>query len=126
MSHTWYLQQQTVPIPLFLDKLERDEKARLAAKILMYETQKQPLLNVKMDNPIVKLSITPATKLVDLVGPGSLLLWDILGLGYGWLSVYPSEWENSVEFRSIRYYVKTVKVTNNVAERGIKVCLRNT
>ena len=90
MSHTWYLQQQTVPIPLFLDKLERDEKARLAAKILMYETQKQPLLNVKMDNPNVKLSITPATKLVDLVGPGSLLLWDILGLGYGWLSVDPS------------------------------------
>ena len=88
--------------------------------------QKQPLLNVKMDNPNAKLSITPATKLVDLVGPGSLLLWDILGLGYGWLSVYPSEWENSVEFRGIRYYVKTVKVTNNVAERGIKVCLRNT
>ena len=33
----------------------------------------------------------------------------------------PDTWEDSEDFRKIRDYVRTVKVTNDVAERGVKL-----
>ena len=67
--------------------------------------------------------MTASTKLVDLVGPNSFMLWDILGLDWDWLRVSPSLWEEFPSFLEMKDYVRTVKVTNDVAERGVKVLL---
>ena len=38
--HTWYLQEETVVVSLFSEKLSIDEKSALAVKILAFEKQK--------------------------------------------------------------------------------------
>ena len=119
--HTWYLQEQTVPMALFSDKLTVDEKSRLAARILTFEDQKETLERAKLEKPNLKITVSSTTTLCDLVGPKSFLFWDIMMLGYEWLRLDPGLWEESDDYNELRDYVRTVKVTNDVAERGIKV-----
>ena len=130
--HTWYLQEETVPFALFSKKLTIDEKSRLAAKLLTFEEDK-PLhwekelepgqQSYQLGKPILELNLTPQTSLVDLLGANSFLLWDILGLDWQWLKQSPEEWDKSASFQEMKQYVCTVKVTNDCAERGVKVFL---
>jgi hypothetical protein len=55
------------------------------------------------------------------VGPNSYLLFSILGTDYEWLQQKPEEWENNTDYKEMENFVRTVKVTNDVAERGVKV-----
>ena len=130
--HTWYLQEEVVPFALFSSKLNMDDKSRLAAKILTFEKEKPAHWDSKeqpdteheqylLGKPIMELTLTPATQLVDLVGSNSFLLWDILGLDWDWLKLDPAKWVESSSFLEMEEYVKTVKVTNDCAERGVKV-----
>ena len=59
--------------------------------------------------------------LVDLLTPQSFKFFTILGLGYEWLAKNPEQWEEEEDFNVAREFVKTVKVTNDVAERGVKM-----
>ena len=122
--HTWYLQQETVPMALFSDKLSDDQKSRLAVNILMHESDKPNMQDFKLSKPTLKMNITPETKLHDLVAPRSFLFWSILGLGYDWLKKSVSDWSSDEAYLEARNYVRTVKVTNDVAERGIKVIIQ--
>ena len=119
--HTWYLQQQIVPMALFSDKMSDDMKSRLAAKVLTYETERELMVDIALEKPNLKLSIIPATTIYDLVGPRSFLMWDILGIGYDWLRKGIEHWESSQDYLEMRDYVRSVKVTNDAAERGVKV-----
>ena len=98
-----------------------DMKSRLAAKVLTYETERELMVDIALEKPNLKLSITPATRIYDLVGPRSFLMWDILGIGYDWLRKDIEHWESSQEYLEMRDYVRSVKVTNDAAERGVKV-----
>ena len=64
---------------------------------------------------------TPRTKLADLVDGSTFLFFSILKLDWDWLRVKPSEWENFESYREARDFVRTVKVTNDVAEHGIEL-----
>ena len=133
--HTWYLQEETVPFALFSKMLTIDEKSRLAAKLLTLEGSK-PLHwkeelgteqeTYQLGKPILELNLVPQTCLVDLLGSNSLLLWDILGLDWQWLQQSPEEWDKSASYQEMKEYVCTVKVTNDCAERGVKVCINYT
>ena len=63
---------------------------------------------------------------MDLLGSNSFLLWDILGLDWQWLQQSPEEWDKSPSYQEMKEYVCTVKVTNDCAERGLKVCIKYT
>ena len=58
---------------------------------------------------------------MDLLGNNSFLLWDILDLDWEWLRQTPEEWDKSASYMEMKEYVCTVKVTNDCAERGVKV-----
>ena len=75
-----------------------------------------------MGKPVLELILTTETQLVDLLGSNSFLLWDILGLDWEWLKEDPSQWEMPTSYQKMKEYVLTVKVTNDCAERGVKVC----
>ena len=60
---------------------------------------------------------------MDLVTPSSFKFFSILSLGCQWLEVNPDKWEEDMDYRSAREFVKTVKVTNDVAERGVKMAI---
>ena len=75
----------------------------------------------KLGKPELCIELLPTTTLPDLVGPYSFLLWDILGLDWEWLWQSHDSWEESDSYQEMSEYVRTVKVTNDCAERGIKV-----
>ena len=102
----------------------------MAAKIISFEKQKPvhwaeaPLpgqVPYSLEKPNLDLEVTSTTTLTDLVGPSSFLLWDLLGLDYEWLRGCPDKWNESASYWELMEYVQTVKVTNDCAERGIKV-----
>ena len=91
--HTWYLQEETIPLALFSKKLSTDEKSRLAARLLTFEEKKpvnwrdeQELQTNQekylLGKPILDIELKKDTVLVDLLGNNSFLLWDILDLNW--------------------------------------------
>ena len=81
----------------------------------------QDEVQYELGKPVLNLDLTPTTMLADLVGAQSFMLFDLLGLSWDWLEVKPDKWEESSSFQQLRDYVRTVKVTNDVAERGVKL-----
>ena len=116
---------------LFSDKLTMDEKARLAARILTFEATKPIHWDMiqqdkqqgqyDLGKPILSLELTARTSLPDLVGSQSFLIFDLLGLAWDWLSENPDVWDQNDSYKQMREYIRTVKVTNDVAERGVKL-----
>ena len=49
------------------------------------------------------------------------MLFDLLGLSWKWLREAPDKGEQSESYKLMRDYVRTFKVTKDVAERGVKL-----
>lgn len=64
--------------------------------------------------------ITPATRLVDLIGPKSWTLFSRLS-DTDWLKKSSKTWPNEPGFQEVFYQVRHLKVVNDVAERGVKL-----
>ena len=112
--HGWYTAQETIPFCLFSNKLSNDQKSRVAARILSYDTPE----SVSLGKPTFQ-ELSEKTQLHDLVGPKSYTLFTILGTDYDWLRQKPEDWENCPEYLEMREFVRTVKVCNDAAERGV-------
>ena len=114
--HGWYTTQQTVIFSLFTNRVTEDEKARIAARILTFEQPDQ----FKLGKPVFQ-ELTVNTELQDLCGPYSYMLFTILGLNSDWLRKDPKEWSQSDDYKEMEEYVRSLKVVNDTAERGVKM-----
>ena len=114
--HLWYLTEEAVVLSLFSFKLEADEKSRIAARLLTFPVPSS-LEPGKPVFPKIELS----TQLVDLVGPKSWLLFNLLGVGHSWLEKDVSLWEEDDSFRLTEAFARSVKTVNDTAERGVKM-----
>ena len=112
--HGWYTAEETVTFCLCSNKLSNDQKSRVAARILSYDTPE----SVTLGKPTFQ-ELQEKTELHDLVGPKSYALFSILGLDYDWLRQKPEDWDNCPEYLEMREFVRTVKVCNDAAERGV-------
>ena len=65
--------------------------------------------------------LSDKTELRDLVTSESWELFDILKLSADWLALPPAEWDTDPDYIEFRKFVRSVKVTNDCAERGIKL-----
>ena len=100
---------------LFSKKLSMKEKSRIACRLLSHQADIPE--TYKLEKPKFPL-IDEKTELVDLITPHSFKFFTILGLDSGWLAKDPNNWEEEESFRVAKDFVKTVKVTNDVAEGG--------
>ena len=116
--HGWYLTPEVVLFSLFSKKLSMEEKSRIACRLLTHQADIPE--TYKLEKPKFPL-IDEKTELVDLITPYSFKFFNILGLDSGWLAKDPNSWEEEESFRVAQDFVKTVKVTNDVAERGVKM-----
>ena len=73
----------------------------------------------QLGKPALELDLTACTDLSNLLGPKSFLLFDLLGLSWKWLREAPDKGEQSESYKLMRDYVRTFKVTKDVAERGV-------
>ena len=117
--HGWYLDQTIVPFAFFSEKVSMEEKAQLAKKMLSFAP--------KSENPEFEIQrqrfpeILPNTKLEDLLGDRSFLIFSLLKIGYGWLSTPVDDWEDNLDYVKAQTFVRTAKTVNDVAERAVKL-----
>merc|ERR1712018_655519 len=57
----------------------------------------------------------------DSIMNGSLFLFDELGFGKEWLYEPIDEWQNNASFLEMKSWIQNLKVTNDCAERGVKL-----
>jgi len=103
---------------LFSKKVSPDEKSRLASKLLSLHSQAPE--SYKLEKPKFPV-IDQTTRLEDLITAQSYKFFTILGMDSSWLAKSPEDWDNDEGFKDVKEFVYTVKVTNDVAERGIKL-----
>ena len=114
--HGWYTTEQTVIYSLFSNKVTLEQKSRIAARILTFEAPEQ----YRIGKPVFQ-ELTETTELQDLVGPYTHMIFTILGTDEDWLEQDPAKWQESESYREMEDFVRNVKVTNDTAERGIKM-----
>ena len=114
--HLWYLSPSTVLFSLASKKLEDDDKSSIAARLL---SQPKPE-KIKLGYPDFP-KLTDKTELRDLVTPDSWQLFNILKMSPDWLALPPAEWDSNPDYIEFRNFVRQVKVTNDCAERGVKL-----
>ena len=116
--HGWYLTPEVVIFSLFSDKISEDEKSRISCKLLTLRSSKPE--SYKLQKPKFP-NIDNQTKLFDLITSESFKFFDILGLEFDWLAMSPDKWEENESFKVAKNFVRTVKVVNDTAERGVKI-----
>ena len=66
--------------------------------------------------------MTPETKLSDIIGEHSYMLFDQLGLSCSWLTLPSAEWDECPDYIQARAFVATVKIMHDVAKGGGASC----
>ena len=74
-----------------------------------------------MGKAVFPSNIEAVKDLADLIGNQSRLVLKALSLGGEWLSQDPSTWHSSQEYVTAKNIVNNFQVTNDVAERGVKL-----
>lgn len=115
-NHRWYLTQEVVPFALCSSMLNNKQKQDLAAQL--HATEKPD--SFRQGKPVFQ-RITANTTLVDLVGPESHFLLDTLSVGSDWLLKPVEAWPDDDDYNTALEYVTSLKVVNDVAERGVKM-----
>ena len=93
-----------------------DTKSQMAARMLTLSPPRKAHLG-KPKFPEIK----PGTRLVDLVGSDSHMLFNILEVDCKWLSKDPKEWADDADYQKVETFVRTVKTVNDCAEHGVKM-----
>lgn len=117
-NHQWYLSEEVIPFALF-------SKHPLMTNALKKEMADQLLLtpipeNFRLGKPVFK-KIGLDTTLTSLIGPESHSLFHILKVSTDWISKPVEQWHSDHDFRVAELFVRTVKVVNDAAERGVKL-----
>ena len=111
--HLWYLSELLVGFGFFDDDVTVEEKR------LMIEALKK---NPGSDEPLKRITpfIEPTTKgLHDFVTTSTARFFKILGLSEDFLQRDPSQWQHEVEYKKNKEVAQSVKVVNDLAERGV-------
>ncbi|KAG7169139.1 hypothetical protein Hamer_G031556 [Homarus americanus] len=112
--HLWYLRPQTVVLSLCSEKLSAAEKKEMATKLSCLEETN----DYANDN----LVIQQTTRLSDMIDERSWMIFKEHHVcGTAWLMSPVEDWEKNEEFMKLKDFSRSLKVTNDVAERGIKL-----
>ena len=114
--HFWYVTEEVIPLALFSSGVSDSDKKKIATA----------LLRNKSDTPLSKgtpvfPNLLKSTKLPQLVGPNSWLLFNVTGHKSSWLKKPTTAWADDADFLELKKVVKTMKSVNDAAERGIKL-----
>ncbi|KAF0297758.1 hypothetical protein FJT64_004801 [Amphibalanus amphitrite] len=106
--HGWNLTQELVVFSLFSDKVDVDEKSRLAARLQTFRVPDDFELGVP-DFP----DVDEGTELVDLLGPNSWTLFMLLETGTSWLQSGPETWSEDL----VHYVISSFRSWNRLTTR---------
>ena len=109
-NHKWYLTQDTIPFALFSSRLSDKQKQDIATQL--YVTDKPD--SFRRGKPLFQ-KVTGKTTLVDLIGPESHFLFDVLSIGSDLLLEPVESWTGNENYNKALEYVRNVRVLNDIA-----------
>lgn len=115
-NHYWYLTEEVAVFALFSNKVTATEKRQITQKLKKYNC----LQTLPKGVPTFP-EVTNSTKISSLIGQNSWLLFTSLKLETNWMSDPVNKWEQNSDFQTALKFVKTAKVVNDTAERGVKL-----
>lgn len=114
--HLWYLSEELVGLALF------DEDVSLSIKRRMLESMKRQVED-ENEEPMKRCCrdlVTLAMSQIDsFASPKTVRLFEKLHLATDFLETDPSSWRTNPSFRAAQDQLKTLKVVNDHAERGV-------
>ena len=121
LGHTWYLNQELVPLNLFSKNVGNREKEQIAKKLTKVIPPKK--YECGYPNPVtLPRDVTGLDReLSHSIMNGSLFIFDVLGFKKDWLYKPVAEWEHHESFCEMKAWVQNLKVTNDCTERGVKL-----
>ena len=114
--HAWYLVEESVIFSLF-GSASTEAKRAIADELRLMPHPEE----FRRGKPVLRRRIDGNATVFDLVGPDSWSIFEALSMDYDRLSEPVTTWNMSSSFQEIESVVKTVKVVNDAAERGIKL-----
>lgn len=118
--HLWYLAEELVVLALFNESLSDFTRMLMAKKL--FDTRRPTSFKPgKPTFPTIDLDTPPLFH--QFIGPRSWLLFSILQLNRSqdWLQLPPTFWPLMSDYCYARDFVKRLEVTNDCAERGVKL-----
>jgi hypothetical protein len=111
--HLWYLSELLVGFSFFDDDVSADEKRLMVVAIKETEGSDEPPKRVA---PFLDASMK---QLHHFVTRSTGRFFEILGLSDEFLDLDPAEWGDQEIYKKNRDVVRSVKVVNDLAERGV-------
>src|SRR6218665_4048706 len=111
--HLWYLSEILIAFAFFDDAVTTEEKRMMVAALRELEGQDEPLKQIPpFQHPNTKT-------LNNFVTKNTNNFFTILGISQEFLQADPSEWECDTEYKRSQRLVQTLRVVNDLAERGV-------
>jgi hypothetical protein len=96
--------------------VQRRQKQDMATRLLATPMPE----NFRLGKPLFH-QVSRETTLITLIGPESHTLFRVLNVNTNWLAKPVQEWPSDPDFVLAEQFVRTVKVVNDAAERGVKL-----
>ena len=122
MNHLWYLVKEMVPLCLWDDSLDNDEKSRIAAGILSTEKVNsfENRHGTGFGKPKFPNIDLQSVELRDLVASDSWKFFELLKVDPDFLNYPPESWVDQDSYRQGSEAIRALKVCNDSAEMGVK------
>lgn len=111
--HLWYLSEILIAFAFFDDAVTTEDKRLMVVALQEVDGSDEPLKRIQpFQNPTTK-------KLHNFVTKNTCNFFTILGISQAFLQVDPSQWEYQAEYQRSQQLVQSVRVVNDLAERGV-------
>ena len=114
LGHLWYLSEELVAFSFFDAQVTSETKRKMVYALQNTAANKGPPKRPTLDASLIK-----EKELHHFVTVNTISFFTILGLDHDFLDLDPDQWPDNDNYVSARNIVRSMKVTNDVAERGV-------
>lgn len=113
LGHLWYLSEELVALAFFDDEVSVERKRKMVIALADESPDYSP------KRIIIDLSHIHEKNIEDFVSSNTLRFFRILGISSAFLQKDPLLWEEDEEYTTSREIVRSMRVVNDIAERGV-------
>lgn len=122
INHLWYLSEECVSLSIFDERISDEGRKSLAQKILMNEIHDGEEVKTKLLIKLDDLDYFLNKNLpLQIITKKSKKLFDRFGISQEFLQVDPVHWKDQESYINGRKILKSLRVVNDTAERGVKL-----
>uniref|UniRef100_A0A8D8VWA4 Uncharacterized protein n=1 Tax=Cacopsylla melanoneura TaxID=428564 RepID=A0A8D8VWA4_9HEMI len=123
LNHLWYLSPELVALAFFDETLSNEVKSEMSRKLLA-ESDDEVENSPRVINPTFKrekLQQVLNEGLPGLVTKSTMCFFQLFEINIEFLNEDPGMWHNNINYIKGLKIAKSLKVVNDVAERGVKL-----